>query len=135
MRWFVVGLCVVGLSGGCSATTEDPPDAPVAPEMDARVPLPYACVSDDDCGGQACTDGHCPCASNGQCMPFLTSPQAACFEGFCVAACPYSGSPFETPASFVACDGGGTDVCCVEGERCCMFGVTLRCVAGDQPCE
>jgi len=142
--WFVAcapGCACEGHSSdaGLDANFDDGIDAGSpgidAGELDARVPVPYACVDEFDCGGLPCVEGHCPCASNAQCRPFLFSPPAACSDGFCVAACPFTDSPRETPSVFLACDDPRDGTCCVPGERCCPSTLeVLQCLPGDRPC-
>jgi len=121
---------------GCSDSTEAP-DASVDAGIDLRVLYvpTYACTSDDHCGGDLrCIDGACECEVNAQCNPFGML-SGACFEGRCVAMCPYFGAPRELPGWAEGCGGVQHTACCEAGERCCplVFEVP-QCLPDDRPC-
>jgi len=101
-------------------------DEPVAPSR-------YNCTQDSDCQGLRCVSGACECEVNAQCNPF-GGFDGACAAGRCVAMCPYTGSPRETPGS-PGCNNPRERACCESGERCCpLWFEVAQCLPGDQPC-
>ncbi len=95
---------------------------------------PFECTTDAHCGvGRRCLSGACECTVNAQCNPF-GGPDGACADGRCVAMCPYTGSPRESPSS-PGCNNPREPACCGAGERCCPLSFEVaQCLPGDEPC-